>query len=163
MLKYEQEETEQWVIDTFLKHLDRKGYKVEFGPEKMERPDFRLFIDDKTIGCELTRITLEELEKWARGMSNKREKIEAEFVNKRTDIWMQDLLFKKREKTAAYWKNCKCDELWLIVHFGVIPLFGHDAHPFHMMQEAIKKIEHNFDKIWFVGIEKDVRQLWPIV
>lgn len=161
MTKISQIKEEEQIMQRFLAHLKHKNKNLKSHYEKTESPDFRVQLGERIIGCELTRITLNELEEWARGYSEKEDKIHQEVVELKSDKWMNDLLRRKTEKTKAYRQNCECDELWLIVHFGIVPLFGHGPESFEKMKKAIQGWKHDFDKIWFVGEEGDIRQLWP--
>ncbi len=160
MTRNEQLKKEEEIIEKFLEYLSEKGFEVKREPEKMESPDFRLFIDNKRVGCELTRITLESVEKWARGQLEETEEMTTEIMTNTTGKWMENALFKKIKKVPKYKENCKCDELWLLIHFGIVPLFGHDKDNFERMKKAIKRSKHQFDKIWFVGSGNDIRLLW---
>ena len=163
MTRAHQKDKEEEVIQKFLEHLSsQEGVEIFYEPEKTESPDFRLFLNNKIVGCELTRMTLEELERWGRGQAGKPEKISKELLKNRADVWMEKLLLKKAKKVEKYKKNCTCEELWLIVHFGIMPIFGHGIRNFERIQKTIKKINHGFDKIWFVGDTGDVRRLWPL-
>jgi len=162
MTRGSQQKIETDVIESFLKHLKKDGFKIRYEPQKTEAPDFRLFIEDRVVGCELTRITLEELEQWARGHSDRTATLEEEILGNRVEEWIEELLLRKIEKIPRYRKNCRCDELWLVVHFGIIPLFDHALENFKKMQKTIESIPHDFDKIWFVGESSDVRLLWPL-
>lgn len=156
-----QQQVEDRVIESFLAHLKKNGSTIRYEPEKTEAPDFRLFIDDQIIGCELTRITLEELEQWAKGHTHRMATLQEEILGNRVEEWVEELLAKKIQKTKRYWQNCRCHELWLVIHFGALPLFGHGSETFQRMREVIATISHDFDKIWFVGESGDVRQLYP--
>ena len=163
MTRPKPKESEENVKATFLEFLNSQDVKIVVDSKITDSPDMGFHIDQDFVGCELTTITREELEKWIREKHANEDEFGKIIIENRPDRMMEELLIKKNSKIPDYQSGYDFNSLWLLVHVGEVPLFDNSEFSLQMMKHAINKTPHNFDMIWFLGEKSKVEQLWPIL
>lgn len=149
---------EEKVVRIFEKKLSDIGIKIEIDPNISDKPDLAFTYEKKKIGCELTTLTLQEFEHWARKPGDLNA-IKTLNINNLPTLWATNAISKKNLKIDSYNPSKEYAEVWLLLHTGDLPAFNNDPNTIKWFRWISAKINHNFDAIWFLGEEEKLVRL----
>ncbi len=154
---------EKWAIKLLLSSLMGKSDDWQEEPgSPTDRPDLTLTGPNGIrVACEITQVGLS---KWFQWQNDKRFQAQvdvlAEYnVPREVDIWLEKAIDKKLHNLSNYKNESNANEVWLLVHGGINPIFDFfvldQSYDIPLLVKAAKNENSKFDRIYVASSRSD--------